>query len=112
MEPSYEELFKQNKKLKETIGKIHSDLNNDELGLSRILTRINTVCLEILSPKLTPQEEEISRLKKVIEPFAQFGKISGVEDLEEKDDDDWFRHDGAVIKVGDFRKAIKACENF
>lgn len=61
--------------------------------------------------KLTLQEE-IAYLKKVIEPFARFGEVTDVEHIEEKDDDDWFRHDGAVLTVGDFRKAIEACKNF
>ncbi len=53
---------------------------------------------------------EIEKLKEALKPFARIAESESSMDHQDTDTDEWFRHDGDVLLVGDFRRAALACK--
>lgn len=51
---------------------------------------------------------ELAAAREALRPFAQIADDGTMIDDDDADDQDWFRHDGASLSVGDFRRASAA----
>jgi hypothetical protein len=58
---------------------------------------------------ITAVERALARITELEEALQPFSKLEvgvyGVPDEDTPDEAEWFRHDGDVLRVGDFRKA-------
>lgn len=57
---------------------------------------------------LASQAAEIERLRESLKPFSLIAETDACMDSRDADEDEWFRFDGAVLHVGDFRRARAA----
>lgn len=55
---------------------------------------------------MTQAANEIERLRAALLPFTRI--TFGIDEPDVADTDEWFRHDGNVLRVSDFRRARAA----
>src|SRR5690606_18205276 len=65
----------------------------------------NAMMLSNLGSQVKTAEARIKELEQALEPFAKIADDGAMIGAADKDEDVWFRLDGSVLKVGDFRRA-------